>query len=44
MEYYTTAFIIKYKAPYKLTLSYIYKGLNNIELDKVVRCRETNSL
>jgi hypothetical protein len=42
-EHHIAAFIIEYKAPYKLTLGYIYKGLNNIELEEVVRCRETDS-
>ena len=44
MEHHTAAFIIKYKAPHKLTLGYIYKGLNNMELNEVVCCRKTNSL
>ena len=44
MEYYIITFIIKYKAPYKLTLSYIYKGLNNIELKEVVCCYKIDSL
>ena len=43
-EYYITTFIIKYKAPYKLTLGYIYKGLGNIELKEVVYYREIDSL
>ena len=41
---YITTFIIKYKAPYKLTLSYIYKGFSNIELKEVVYYYKINSL
>ena len=44
IERYITTFIIKYKAPYKLTLSYIYKGFNNIELKEVVYYYKINSL
>ena len=41
-EHRTAAFIIEYKAPHKLTLGYIYEGLNDMELE-VARCRETDS-
>ena len=44
MEYCIATFIIKYKAFYKLTLSYIYKGLNNIKLKEVVYYYEIDSL
>ena len=42
-EVHIAAFIIEYKAPHKLTLGYIYEGLNDMELEEVVRCRETDS-
>ncbi|KAJ9641102.1 hypothetical protein H2199_005770 [Coniosporium tulheliwenetii] len=42
-EHRIPAFIIKYKAPHKLTLGYIYEGLDDMELEDVVRCRETDS-
>ncbi|OCL01491.1 hypothetical protein AOQ84DRAFT_434837 [Glonium stellatum] len=42
-EHRIAAFIIEYKAPHKLTLGYIYEGLNDMELEEVVRCRETDS-
>jgi len=41
MENRTAAFVIEYKPPHKLTLGYIYEGLNDMELEDVVRCRET---
>ncbi|OCK78447.1 hypothetical protein K432DRAFT_427262 [Lepidopterella palustris CBS 459.81] len=37
------AFIIEYKAPHKLTLGYIYEGLDNMDLNNVVYCRDTDS-
>lgn len=37
------AFIIEYKAPHKLPLGYIYEGLENMELEDVIRCRETDT-
>ncbi|RMZ87183.1 hypothetical protein DV736_g5591, partial [Chaetothyriales sp. CBS 134916] len=37
------AFITEYKAPHKLPLGYIYEGLDDMELDEVIRCRETDT-
>ncbi|KAI0528405.1 hypothetical protein GGR58DRAFT_509396 [Xylaria digitata] len=37
------AFITEYKAPHKLPLGYIYEGLDDMELDDVIRCRETDT-
>jgi hypothetical protein len=37
------AFIIEYKAPHKLSLGYIYEGLDDMELEDVVCCRENES-
>jgi len=42
-EHRVAAFIIEYKAPHKLSLGYIYEGLNNMELKEVVRRTETDS-
>jgi hypothetical protein len=42
-EHHIATFIIEYKAPYKLTLGYIYKGLGDIELKEVVRYHEIDS-
>ncbi|KAG9193942.1 hypothetical protein G6011_03977 [Alternaria panax] len=39
-----TAFILEYKAPHKLPLGYIYEGLGEMELDKVVQCRDDETL
>jgi hypothetical protein len=38
------AFIIEYKALHKLTFGYIYEGLDDMELEEIIRCRETDSL
>jgi hypothetical protein len=35
---------IEYKAPYKLTLGYIYEGLSEIDLDKVIQVDNDKSL
>ncbi|KAF2194998.1 hypothetical protein K469DRAFT_648552 [Zopfia rhizophila CBS 207.26] len=37
------AFVSEYKAPHKLPLGYIYEGLDDMELDDVIRCRETDT-
>ncbi|KAF2843551.1 hypothetical protein M501DRAFT_926687 [Patellaria atrata CBS 101060] len=37
------AFIVEYKAPHKLPLSYIYEGLDDMELEDVIQCRETDT-
>ena len=37
------AFIMEYKAPHKLPLGYIYEGLEDVELEDVIRCRETET-
>lgn len=37
------AFIIEYKAPHKLPLGYINEGLEDIELEDVTQCRETDT-
>ena len=37
------AFIIEYKAPHKLTLGRVYQGLENMELEEVVRRRPTDT-
>ncbi|KAH8704296.1 hypothetical protein GQ44DRAFT_743757 [Phaeosphaeriaceae sp. PMI808] len=37
------AFIMEYKAPHKLPLGYIYEGLEDMELEDVIRCRETDT-
>ena len=42
-EHCIAAFIIEYKASYKLIFSYIYKGLNNMEFKEMVCCCKTNS-
>ena len=42
-EHRIAAFIIEYKAPHKLTLGDIYEGLNDMELEEVVRRRKTDS-
>ncbi|KAF2627869.1 hypothetical protein BU25DRAFT_410518 [Macroventuria anomochaeta] len=34
------AFVIEYKAPHKIPLGYIYEGLDDMDLDDVVTCRE----
>ncbi|EOA85574.1 uncharacterized protein SETTUDRAFT_161868 [Exserohilum turcica Et28A] len=39
----TAAFVIEYKAPHKIPLGYIYEGLDDMDLDDVVECRETES-
>ncbi|RYN64987.1 hypothetical protein AA0119_g11514 [Alternaria tenuissima] len=39
----TAAFVIEYKAPHKIPLGYIYEGLDDLDLDDVVECRETES-
>jgi hypothetical protein len=36
----TAAFVIEYKAPHKIPLGYIYEGLDDMDLDDVVECRE----
>jgi hypothetical protein len=38
------AFILEYKAPHKLPLSYIYEGLGEMELEEVVQCHEDETL
>jgi hypothetical protein len=38
------ALMIKYKAPYKLTLGHIYEGLAKMNLDKVVEVSENESV
>ncbi|KAH8755333.1 hypothetical protein F5883DRAFT_570921 [Diaporthe sp. PMI_573] len=37
------AYITEYKPPHKLPLGCIYEGLEDMELDEVVRCRETDT-
>ncbi|KAF2644398.1 hypothetical protein P280DRAFT_467026 [Massarina eburnea CBS 473.64] len=37
------AFIVEYKAPHKLPLSYIYEGLHDMELEDVIRWREVDT-
>ncbi|KZM18954.1 ATP binding [Ascochyta rabiei] len=37
------AYIVEYKAPHKLPLGHIYEGLDDIELEDVVWCREVES-
>jgi len=37
------AFILEYKAPHKLPLSYIYEGLHDMEVEDVVRWREVDA-
>jgi hypothetical protein len=44
IEYQVPVLTIEYKAPYKLILGYIYKGLGKIELDKVVEVGKDESL
>lgn len=39
----TAAFVIEYKAPNKIPLDYIYEGLEDMDLDDVVACREGES-
>lgn len=36
-------FIIEYKASHKLTLSYIYEGLEDMDLNDVICCHKTDS-
>lgn len=38
--YYIATYIKKYKSPHKITLSHIYKGLKDIDIDKVVKQKE----
>lgn len=38
------ALTIEYKAPYKLTLGRIYKGLSEIDVDKVVEVGKDDSV
>ncbi|KAF2182685.1 hypothetical protein K469DRAFT_636613 [Zopfia rhizophila CBS 207.26] len=42
-EHRIAAFIIEYKAPHKLPLGYIYEGLDDMELEDVIRYRETDT-
>jgi len=37
------AFILEFKAPHKLPLSYIYEGLDDMDLEDVVQCRESDT-
>ncbi|KAF1992918.1 hypothetical protein P154DRAFT_528154 [Amniculicola lignicola CBS 123094] len=37
------AYLTEYKPPHKLSLGCIYEGLEDMELDEVVRCRETDT-
>ncbi|KAH8723917.1 hypothetical protein GQ44DRAFT_773500 [Phaeosphaeriaceae sp. PMI808] len=37
------AYITKYKPPYKLSLGCIHEGLEDMKLDNVVQCRETDT-
>ena len=37
------AFIMEYKAPHKLPLSYIYEGLEDMKLEDIILCRETET-
>ena len=37
------AFILEYKAPHKLPLSYIYEGLDDMNLEDVIRWREVDT-
>ncbi|KAF3029606.1 hypothetical protein E8E12_000161 [Didymella heteroderae] len=37
------AFVIEYKAPHKIPLGFIYEGLDDMDLDEVVQCRENES-
>ena len=39
----TAAFIIQYQAPYQLSLSHIYNGLDDMDLEEVLRRREVES-
>jgi hypothetical protein len=43
-EHQVPALTIEYKAPYKLILGYIYEGLGEIEVDKVVEVGDNKSL
>ncbi|KAL9099373.1 MAG: hypothetical protein Q9163_005121 [Psora crenata] len=42
-EYRVAALVVEYKAPHKLELGCIYEGLQNMELDEVTHCSETDS-
>ncbi|PSN73790.1 hypothetical protein BS50DRAFT_607293 [Corynespora cassiicola Philippines] len=37
------AFIMEYKAPHKLPLGYVYEGLEDMDLEDVIRCQETDT-
>jgi hypothetical protein len=37
------AFITEYKPPHKLQLGYIYEGLEDMDLEEVIQCRETDT-
>jgi hypothetical protein len=37
------AFITEYKPPHKLPLGYLYEGLEDMDLEEVIRCRETDT-
>jgi hypothetical protein len=37
------AFITEYKPPHKLQLGYLYEGLEDMDLEEVIRCRETDT-
>jgi hypothetical protein len=43
-NYRVAALTIEYKAPYKLTLGHIYKGLGEMDLDEVVEIGEEESV
>lgn len=40
--YSIAAYVVEYKAPHKLTLGYIYEGLDEMDLKEVICCRKTD--